>query len=340
MFVMRPALRADLDAILELAAHLDSPNLPRDRAFLAARLERSERSFAAGGPPCAEREYQFALEDATGAVVGTSAILAKHGTPGMPHVFLRVCVEQRQASRIDIRVHHRTLQLGATEDGPTEIGSLVLRPDVRRHAGSPGKLLSWGRLAYVGLHPERFERRLLAEMRASLTPDGKNRFWEAFGRRFTGLSYAEADRRSASDKSFILELFPATPFYAALLDEAVDAELGKVHPEAQPALRLLERAGFHWIGEIDPFDAGPFYGAAQDEIVPIRELRHGVIAESEPPSDAPLAIVMTEHGGGFRALAVPARRIESEIEIGKDARERLGVAVGECAAHTLLQPLG
>jgi arginine N-succinyltransferase len=340
MFLMRPATRADLDAICALAEHLDSPNLPCDRGFLSARLERSERSFAEGGPPSAEREYQFALADAAGNVVGTSAILAKHGVPGMPHVFLRVCVEQRQASRIDIRVRHRTLQLGSTESGPTEIGALVLRPDMRGRPGWPGKLLSWGRLAYVGLHPECFEDQLLAEMRASLTPDGKNRFWEAFGRRFTGLSYAEADRRSASDKSFILELFPSTPFYAALLDDAVDAELGKVHPEAQPALRLLERAGFHWIGEIDPFDAGPFYGASQDEIVPIRELRHGVIAESEPPADALPAIVIAGQGATFRAVATPARRVGSEIEIGKNARERLGLHVGDHAAHTPLSTGG
>jgi hypothetical protein len=49
---------------------------------------------------------------------------------------------------------------------------------------------------------------------------------------------------------------------------------------------------------------------------------------------------MTEQGRGFRAVAVPARRIESEIEIGKDARERLGLSIGDEAAHTLLQPQG
>ena len=37
---------------------------------------------------------------------------------------------------------------------------------------------------------------------------------------------AEADRRSAVDKSFILDLFPTTPFYASLLDPSVAADLG------------------------------------------------------------------------------------------------------------------
>src|SRR5262245_30581995 len=116
MFVLRPARRSDLDALCELAEHLDSPNLPCDRPFLDPRLERSERAFAHGGPPTIEREYQFVLCDAAGAVVGTSAILAKHGTPGMPHVYLRVAQESRQASRVNIQVKHLTLQLGSTED--------------------------------------------------------------------------------------------------------------------------------------------------------------------------------------------------------------------------------
>jgi arginine N-succinyltransferase len=336
MLLLRPARMDDLAGLTTLAAHLDSPNLPADAAFLRARIARSERAFASGGPPSADREYQLVLVDPAGAVVGASAILSKHGTPGMPHVFLRVCEERREASSINVRVHHRTLQLGATEDGPTEIGALVLAPGLRGAPGSPGKLLSWGRFAYIALHRDRFEDSILAEMRASLTPDGRNRFWEVFGRRFTGLSYAEADRRSASDKSFILDLFPSTPFYATLLDEEVSAELGRVHPEARPALRLLERAGFRWIGEIDPFDAGPFYGARQSEIVPIAELARFVVSDAPVPADAEPAIVATEHGGQFRAVATPASARGDALCISPEARMRLGISAGDPVARTRL----
>jgi arginine N-succinyltransferase len=329
MFLLRSARRSDLAAVRALANHLDSPNLPKDEAFLEARLLRSERSFALAGPPSAEAEYQFVLVDDTDEVVGTCAILSKHGTPDMPHVFLRVCQEHREAASLKIRVAHLTLQLGSTEDGPTEIGALVLRPDVRGKPGWPGKLLSWGRFAYIACHPASFERFLLAEMRASLTPDGKNRFWEAFGHRFTGLSYAEADRRSTIDKSFILDLFPSTPFYASLLDPAVAEELGKVHPEARPALRLLERAGFHWIGEIDPFDAGPFYGADQSEVVPIRELWRGAVALHEPAADARPGMIIAEEQGEFRALAARAETRDGELLLSKEARDRLELQVGD-----------
>jgi len=226
-------------------------------------------------------------------------------------------------------VEHRTLQLGSTEDGPTEIGALVAHPSIRGKPGWPGKLLSWGRFAYVACHPASFEYTLLAEMRASLTPDGKNRFWEAFGRRFTGLSYDEADRRSASDKSFILDLFPSTPFYASLLDPDVVAELGVVHPEARPALSLLERAGFHWIGEIDPFDAGPFYGATQSEIVPIRDFERAILSGEEPSASAVPRMLVADEANGFRAVADLAEWDQGQLRISKEALARLELSVGD-----------
>ena len=329
MFLMRPAGPGDLAAILELARYLDSPNLPAEKGFLRARLERSEESFRRLGPPCAEREYQFALEDETNGVVGTCVILAKHGTPELPHLSLRVREEERRSESVGVCVKHTTLQLEASRDGPSELGALILHPNVRGRPGQPGKLLSWGRFAFIARHPDAFEPTLLAEMRAAIDGQGHSAFWDAFGRHFTGMSYAEADRRSATEKSFILDLFPDTPFYAALLDEQAAQQLGKVHDEAFPALRLLEQAGLRWIGEIDPFDGGPFVGAAVSEIVPIRlsvpgRLGTGSVCEGTLP-----AIVSTEEGGSFRATIAPALSSENEICLPKEARERLGLCAGE-----------
>jgi arginine N-succinyltransferase len=329
MFLLRPAGPADLDAILALARLLDSPNLPYDRAFIAGRLARSERSFESPAPPSAEREYQFALVDEGGAVVGTSAVLSKHGTPEMPHLYLRVGEETRHSPSTGVRVTHTTLQLGASRDGPTELGSLILHPDARRRPGWPGKLLSWGRFAYVARHRPSFEPRILAEMRAAIDVHGRSAFWDAFGKRFSGMSYAEADRLSARDKSFVLDLFPDTPFYASLLDAAVAAELGEVHEETVPALRLLEAAGLAWVDEIDPFDGGPFVGAETAKVIPIRETARGRLAEGEPPEGAPPAILATEEHGEFRAVAAPAVREGAEVRIDKEARERLEIATGE-----------
>jgi arginine N-succinyltransferase len=342
MFLLRPARLDDLDALMELARHLDSPNLPYDESFLRARLERSQTSFAELGPPSAEREYQLALEDETGAVVGTSAIIAKHGTPDMPHTYLRVSIEERQAQSVDVSVAHCRLQLGALTDGPTEIGALVLLPQIRGRTGWPGKLLSWGRFAFIARHPSAFEPQLLAEMRAALDPQGRNEFWDAFGKRFTGMSYADADRRSADDKTFILDLFPDTPFYAALLPERVASQLGQVHREAQPAMRLLEAAGLHWIGEIDPFDAGPFVGAAVSEVIPIRDTKMGRLADEadgEPADDDLVYIASSEENGpGFRAVACRAALDDGSVRLPKEAIRRLGLGPGDEVTLTPLPP--
>ncbi len=339
MFLLRPAGPADREAMMVLAELLDSPNLPHDAVFVRERLARSERAFRELGPPSAERDYQLVLEDDSGRVVGTSAIISKHGTPEMPHTFLRVALEERRAESVDVSVRHCTLQLGSSSDGPSELGSLVLLPEVRRRAGWPGKLLSWGRFAFVARHPDSFERQIIAEMRASLDSEGRSSFWDAFGKRFTGMSYAEADRRSAEDKAFILDLFPDTPFYATLLDEKVASQLGQVHPEAQPALRLLEAAGLHWIGEIDPFDAGPFIGAATSEIVPIRDTRSGPLSREpydEQAEDAAPFIAAVEDDRGYRAVATPAALVGDEVQLPKEASRRLRASEADPIALTPL----
>lgn len=337
---MRPARLGDLPALLELACHLDSPNLPAEEEFVRRRLERSERSFRELGPPAAEHEYQFALEDESGRMVGTSAILSKHGTPEMPHIFLRVSLEERQSEAVDVAVSHCMLQLGTSRDGPSELGSLVLLPETRGAKGSPGKLLSWGRFAFIARHPSCFEGTILAEMRAALDPEGQSAFWDAFGKRFTGMSYAEADRLSASDKRFILDLFPDTPFYATLLPEQVAQRLGEVHPEAAPAMRLLEAAGLHWIGEIDPFDAGPFIGAAIGEVIPIRETRRAQLSEVPLAPPAPRAepwIASFEEEGPFRALVTGLDLTpDGVVRLPKEAARRLGACAGDEIALTPL----
>jgi arginine N-succinyltransferase len=336
VFLLRPAGPPDFEAIFELAGHLDSPNLPRDEAFLRARLERSRLAFAQPGPPCAEREYQFALAEPGGRVVGTCAILSKHGTRSSPHVYLEVGEEERYSASVGVAMRHVVLQLRATWDGPTELGSLVLHPDVRGCAGGPGKLLSWGRFAYIARHRASFERELLAEMRAAIDARGDNAFWNAFGQRFTGMSYAEADRRSAGDKTFILDLFPRTGFYASLLEPEVARQIGQVHEQAAAALHLLERAGMRWLGQVDPFDAGPYVGSATGDVIPIRETAVGWVVDGEPPERTLPSIVATEEAGVFRAVAAPARADGTSVLVAKEARERLGVGAGDEVSVTPL----
>lgn len=287
-FVFRDALSSDEDAIFDLAGHLDTLNLPPDRQFLRELIARSRESFGGGLEPGLfdpERRFLFVLEglrdDGTREVVGTSMILAQHGTRREPHVFFRVIDEERyaeltlDAERRDVHMVHKMLHLGLTYQGPTEIGGLVLRPDLRKHPNKLGRLLSLGRFLYIAAHRQRFRDRVLAEMLPPLErgPHGRarSRLWDALGSRFTNLTYAEADRLSTYDKEFIWRLFPSSPVHASLLPREVQDIIGQVGPETIGALRLLQSVGFTDSGKLDPFDGGPHYEAATDEISLVRE---------------------------------------------------------------------
>jgi arginine N-succinyltransferase len=287
-FVFRDALSSDEDPIFELAGHLDTLNLPPDRPFLRELIARSRESFSGGPEPelfDPERRFLFVLEglhdDGSSEVVGTSMIHAQHGTRSEPHVFFRVIDEERyaeltlDAERRDVHMVHKMLHIGHTYQGPTEIGGLVLRPDLRKHPNKLGRLLSLGRFLYIAAHRQRFRDRVLAELLPPLerSPHGRarSRLWDALGSRFTNLTYAEADRLSSYDKEFIWRLFPTSPVHASLLPREVQDILGQVGSETLGALRLLQSVGFADSGKIDPFDGGPHWEAATDEINLVRE---------------------------------------------------------------------
>jgi len=340
MLVLRPIAHPDLEALVSLAALLDSVNLPSDPAFLESRIEVSLRSFAGAVPDPRDAIYVFVLEDtAHGACVGTSCIIARHGTPEKPFYWLDVWTEERHSVELDRRFVHQKLRLRSTEDGATEVGGLILDPRYRRHPRKCGKALSVVRFAYIAARPERFGRDVMAEMLSPFEASGRSLFWDAFGARFTGLTYREADRFSSVDKGFIADLFPRDPVYATLFPPEVQAVIGEAGETAKPAVRILEKVGFHPLGQVDPFDAGPYYGAARDALVSVRERRElvlaGLPAGPESQEEGPLALVSAEAALGFRATVVPLDAAGSPV-VSREARSALGVKSGDSVAVTPL----
>ena len=107
-------------------------NLPNDEAFLVDRIARSEASFSRQIDDWRERIYMFVAEEiASGDVIGTSLILAKHGSPSVPFYWLEVTSEERSSEALGKHFVHEKLQLRSTTDGPTEVGGLVLDPRQR-----------------------------------------------------------------------------------------------------------------------------------------------------------------------------------------------------------------
>ena len=340
MLLLRPSARCDLGDLLALAELLDSMNLPSDRDVLEQRVEQSLRSFDGRLEVGEPGRSIFVLEDLEShRCVGSSMILHKHGVPGAPCFWLEVSSEERRSVELDRRFVHTRLRLGSSEDGPTEIGGLILDPRYRRHPEKCGKALSIVRFAYMALHPKRFEREVVAEMLSPFEQSGENLLWEAFGAHFTGLSYHEADRLSARDKRFIADLFPRDPVYATLFPERVQRAIGQPGPTARAALRILEKVGFHYLNQVDPFDGGPYYGAARDAIRSVAERRELVLpSRVRPATDAssgPLALLAAETQSGFRATVIPLDEDGAPI-VGEASREALGVQSGDRVSVTPL----
>ncbi|MEO8703580.1 MAG: arginine N-succinyltransferase, partial [Kofleriaceae bacterium] len=168
--------------MLAVAEHLDTVNLPADRAAIAAILEQSEKSFAAAVPE-SEREFLFVLEDLSKKqIIGTSMIYAQHGTKRAPHIFFRLESDERYSVTLDKHFVHQTLRIGYNYSGPTEIGGLILLPEYRRNSEALGKALSYVRFLFIRMHRSLFRDSVLSELLPPLEPDGASKLWEALGR--------------------------------------------------------------------------------------------------------------------------------------------------------------
>ncbi|HLK92943.1 MAG TPA: arginine N-succinyltransferase, partial [Polyangia bacterium] len=291
MFLLRDIAPGDLDGLEKAAVHLDSVNLPNDRAALAAIVERSRASFA-GELPVADRCFVFVASELDaggrpGEVVGTSMIFAQHGSRRAPHVFFDVLEEERYSETLDRHLSHRVLRIGYAYKGLTEIGGLVLRPEFRRHPERLGRSLAYVRFLYLARHRNQFRDEVLSELMPPLEPDGTSLLWEALGRKFTGLSYQEADRLSQTNKEFIRALFPQDPIYATLLPAPVQDVIGEVGPRTKGVEKLLREVGFVYQHRIDPFDGGPHFHARTDDITLVRAVRAAPVADAaQAPVDA------------------------------------------------------
>jgi arginine N-succinyltransferase len=330
MFVMRDAAAADVDEILEVARHLNSVNLPADRAFLEHSAALSIQSFSGELPP-EEREYMFVLEDrSTGRIIGTSIIHAQHGTRRSPHVFLQVVKEERYSETLDRYMVHQGLQIGYNYDGPTEIGGLILLPQYRGNPASLGKLLSYTRFLFISMHRKVFRDQVISELLPPLEVDGTSRLWEHMGRRFTGLGYREADRLSKNNKEFIRALFPHAIVYTALFPQQVQDVIGQVGPETKGVEKMLRRIGFEYADQIDPFDGGPHFKARTDDITLVKESRRVRFTASEVEVDqGRWTIAAYEPGPAqFRALALRTTASGDELTLPAAALAELGADGG------------
>src|SRR3954462_5788448 len=328
MFRIRQSYREDVDQVLAVAEHLDTVNLPADRGHIEKILELSEKSFAEA-VPIPDREFLFVLEDlAKKKIIGTSMIYAQHGTKRAPHIFYRVENDERYSVTLDRHFIHPTLRIGYNYSGPTEIGGLILLPEYRRTSEALGKTLSYRRFLFLRMQPAGFRSQVLSELLPPLEPDGTSRLWEALGRKFTGLTYQEADLMSKDNKEFIHALFPDDPIHTELLPDDVRAIIGQVGPGTKAVEGMLRRIAFEYAEQIDPFDGGPHFIANTDEISLVQDAREVEVTTVEhADGERPWAVLAVETPGqkpAFRAIGARVIPMNHDaVGITDEARRKL-----------------
>ncbi|MDY7227444.1 arginine N-succinyltransferase [Hyalangium rubrum] len=332
MLVLRDVQKSDLAGLKRLAAVLNTVNLPNNEETLSSMIDKSIRSFAGKVKNPMEREYLFVLEDARNQhLIGTSMIIAQHGTYEAPHIYYEVSEREHYSASIDRHFRHKVLSIAYHYEGPTEIGGLVVDPPYRATPDKPGKQLSFVRFLFIAMHRRLFRPRVLAELLPPLLPDGRSLLWEACGRKFTGLSYQEADRLSRQNKEFIKELFPASDIYASLFPTRVQKVLGEVGPQTRGVQRMLERIGFRYVERIDPFDGGPHFEANVTDITLVRRYRTAKLASEDFEQEGDDMLVAFERDSGrnrFRAVRAQVRMDDQTVYLPSRAKEVLDAPVG------------
>jgi arginine N-succinyltransferase len=255
---------SDLDSLVQLAKHASfglttlSPNPDR----LAKRIEQS----IAGDAP-----LLVMVDSSDINVIGTAGLFTRVGNAQTAEPFYAYRIERSVHHSASLNVHLEidVLHLLKMFHGPTELGTFFLHPD-HRGCGA-GRVLSLSRFLLMALHPNRFERQIIAELRGVNDQSGRSPFWDAIGQHFFQIDFAIADALSAADKKFIAELMPTHPIYVPLLPDAAQAVIAQVHPQTAPARQLLESEGFYFSNMVDIFDGGPCLRCDAAAIRTIRE---------------------------------------------------------------------
>ncbi len=302
MFIIRPISEQDLDSLMKLLEESGHglTSLPKDREFIANKIDDSERSFKFRKIGPRGESYLFVMEELqTKKIIGVSGIISKIG--GFEaYYFYRVQTEILSSKMLKKDKEIQTLNIEKVHSGPAEICSLFLTPKFRN--AKNGRFLSLSRFLYMAEHPNFFEKSVIAEMRGQVNEQGRSPFWDAVGNKFMDIEFLEADYLSLKSKSFIEELLPKYPLISNLLPQDAQDVIGEVHEYTKPARKILEHEGFSYKGLVGIFEPGPILEAKLEEVRSYKESRVIEVAEiSKQELDSETYIICNSGAPEFRA---------------------------------------
>lgn len=340
MLLVRPVQPSDLESLAELVSLTRGAitTLPVDHALLAKRIRQSQASFQQEADRPGGELYTFVLEDTAkpGHLLGTSSILSKTG--GFEPFYCYELREERYQSEVmNVDKVVRSLHLIEDHNGPTEVGGLFLRPGAR--GGGYGRVVSVCRFLFMAPRPAAFEDEVIAEIRGVTDELGNSPFWDAVGRHFFGVAFAEADALSFKEKQIIADLMPDHPIYIDMLPRVARDAVGVEHDFARPARRLLESEGFAFKNRVDIFDAGPVLQCAFEEIRAIKRSERAEVSGLIDAEDERADMLVGNERLAFRATpAVVRRAAGGTVELSRAAAEALEVKPGQPVRFVSIRP--
>ncbi|WP_242206548.1 MULTISPECIES: arginine N-succinyltransferase [unclassified Pseudomonas] len=303
MLVLRPVEQTDLPQLQQLARDslVGVTSLPDDSERLRAKIAASCASFANEAASHGPENYFFVLEDLDGQRLrGCSEILA---TAGFDEPFYSLRNRHFTSASRELNIEHGVPALSLCHDlnDHTLLRGFHIDANLVRTPFS--ELLSRARLLFIAAHAPRFAEAVITEIVGYSDEEGHSPFWDALGKHFFDLPYAEAERLCGlQSRSFLAELMPQYPIYVPMLPQVAQDCIGRIHPDGQEAFDILEREGFETNSYIDLFDAGPTLYARTANIRSIA-LSQTATVQQRPQIDARGRFLLSNDAlHGFRAI--------------------------------------
>lgn len=303
MLVLRPVEQTDLPQLQQLARDslVGVTSLPDDSERLRAKIAGSCASFASAAEANGPENYFFVLEDLDSQrLLGCSEILA---TAGFDEPFYSLRNRHFTSASRELNIEHGVPALSLCHDlnDHTLLRGFHIDANLVRTPFS--ELLSRARLLFIAAHAPRFAEAVITEIVGYSDEAGNSPFWDALGKHFFDLPYAEAERLCGlQSRTFLAELMPQYPIYVPMLPQAAQDCIGRIHPDGQDAFDILEREGFETNSYIDLFDAGPTLYARTANIRSIARSQTATVQQRPQIDSRGRYLLSNDALHGFRAI--------------------------------------
>lgn len=254
-FIVRSAKPDDVGALVCLASGVKLLSLIPDVRTVTQRVARSCDSFAQRIEESL-REYIFVAEElSTGRVVGTSALYASYISETHPMHCAHI------VHRDGAEFYSRSILC----DRYSGIGGFTVDKLYRKHSAKIGTQLGMLRVMLYAMHAEWFTEELFVEIVAPISTDGESKFWNNYGRQFSGLQFAEAYEMARMGQRTFMDCFPLV--YPVVKEvECMSPEEVCVPQTALGSQHLARKLGFSFMGSVDPMDGALQYRAQRDSM--------------------------------------------------------------------------